>query len=183
MPDIIALADLSNQVGLQRVIQFFDDDGDGVVADGDPNVDQVLDQAEGQYFSRMLRAYGDKPTLILLAQNDPVVKGHIIWIACELMAERKVEFTNAEGWGAFQVQYKRALSELDLLSKGAVRSIGEVVAGQGANTGGVVQPIDNIGTSQQFVFVPSTGDPQGPGGFVWLLATLPEVLRAMMDFT
>lgn len=165
MPDIIALSDLSNQVGLQRVIQFFDDDGDNVVADGDPNVDAILDQAEGQYFSRMLRAYGDKPTLIILANNDPVVKGHIIWLACELMAERRVELTNADGWGAFQAQYKRAISELDLLSKGATRSAGEAVAGQGANTGGKLQPIDNIGTSTQFTFVPSKGDPQGPGGF------------------
>lgn len=181
MPDIILLADLSNQVGLNRVIQFFDDDGDGVVADGDPNVDQILDQAEGQYYSRLLRAYGDKATLILLANNDPIVKGHIIWIACELMSERKQEFVNAEGWGAYQAQYSRSITEINLLSKGAARSIGESVVGQGANTGGTLQPATNIGTGQQFVFLPSKGTPQGSGGFIWLLA-LPDVLRAMGGF-
>lgn len=165
MADIITLADLSNQVGLARVVQFFDDDGDGVVDPADPNVVQVLDQAEGQYYSRMLRAYGDQATLVLLAQNDPVVKGHITWIACELMAERRVELTNSEGWGAFQVQYNRAIKELDLLSKGQARSIGEAQVGLGANSGGTVQPRQNIGTSKQFTFNPSKGDPNGPGGF------------------
>ncbi len=165
MPDIIVIADLSNQVGLNRVLQFFDDDGDGVVTDADPNVVAILDQAEGQFYSRMLRAYPDKATLILLANADPIVKGHIVWLACELMAERRVEFTNAEGWGAFQVQYNRAMKEIDLLSKGAVRSIGEATVGQGANTGGRLQPRQNIGTTKQFTFAPSKGDPNGPGGF------------------
>lgn len=187
MPDIIVIADLSNQVGLQRVIQFLDDDGDGVVADGDPNVDQILDQAEGQYYSRMRRAFGDTVTLVNLANSDPVVKGHIIWIACELMAERKLEFTNAEGWGAYQVQYKRAISELDLLSKGATRSAGEAVVGLGANSGGTLQPAENIGTTKQFTFVPSRGDPNGPGGFVWPLAfslpALADMLSSMVNFT
>lgn len=165
MPAIIALVDLSNQVGLERVVQFFDDDGDGVVVDADLNVIAVLDQAEGQYFSRMLRAYGDKATLILLAANDPVVKGHIVWIACELMGERRVEFTNADGWGPFQAQYNRAIKELDLLSKGATRSGGEEVVGLGGNTGGRIQPAQNVGTTKQFTFNPSKGDPSGPGGF------------------
>jgi hypothetical protein len=165
MPDILNLADLSNQVGLERVTQYFDDDGDGVVVDADPNVISVLDQAEGQYYSRLLRAYGAKSTLILLANNDPIVKGHITWIACELMAERRVEFTNAEGWGAFQVQYNRAIKELDLLSKGQTRSVGEETVGLGGNSGGTVQAQQNIGTSRQFVFNPSKGDPNGAGGF------------------
>lgn len=165
MPDILVIADLSNQVGQNRIIQFFDDDGDGIVADGDPNVDQILDQAEGQYYSRIFRANGDKATAILMANNDPAVKGHIIWIACELMGERKPEFTNAEGWGPWQMQYNRAITELDLLSKAATRSAAESVVGLGANSGGTLQPATNIGTTTQFTFLPSKGDPSGQGGF------------------
>jgi len=165
MPDILVLADLSNQVGLNRVLQFFDDDGDGVVVDADANVMQVLDQAEGQYYSRLLRAYGDKATLILLANNDPVVKGHIVWIACELMGERRVEQIGADGWGPWKAQYQRAINEIDLLSKGQTRSVGESEVGLGANSGGVIQPATNVGTTRQFTFNPSKGDPNGPGGF------------------
>ena len=168
MPNFLTLADLSNQITASRIIQFFDDDGDGVVVDADSQVASVLEQAEGQYYSRMLRAYPSKDSLTTLANNDPVVKGHVIWIACELAAERRTEFTDAEGWGAFRVQYDRAIKELDLLSKGATHSIAEEQVGLGANSGGVIQPSPNQGTEKQFTFLPSRNDGTGgtgPGGF------------------
>lgn len=168
MAEFLTLADLQNQIGAKRIEQYFDDDGDGVVDDLDPQVVQVLDQAEGQYYSRMLRAYGSKDALTTLANNDSVVKGHAIWIACELAAERRVEFTDSEGWGAFRVQYNRSIKELDLLSKGATHTIAEEQVGQGANTGGTIQPSPPQGTTNQFTFLPSRNDGSGgsgPGGF------------------
>lgn len=183
MAEFLDLSDLQNQIGAQRIVQYFDDDGDGVVDDLDPQVVQVLDQAEGQYYSRLLRAYSSKDALTTLANNDPVVKGHVIWIACELAAERKPEFTDAEGWGAWKVQYNRSIKELDLLSKGATRTIAEEQVGAGANTGGTIQPSPPQGGAQQFTFLPSRNDGsggQGPGGFIIpLLLGLPDLMDTL----
>ncbi len=168
MPDFLLLADLENQITSDRIIQYLDDDGDGTVVDADSQVVQVLDQAEGQYYSRMLRAYPDRQSLITLANADSIVKGHVIWIACELASERHPEFCDAEGWGAFRVQYQRSIKELDLLSKGATHSFGEEDVGSGANTGGTIQPSPPQGGARQFTFLPSRNDGSGgtgPGGF------------------
>ena len=163
--DFLTLNDLENQIGADRIIQFFDDDADGIVAGADPQVVQVLEQAESQYYSRMLRAYPSRESLIDLANADSSVKGYAIWMACELAAERRLEFTDAEGWGAFKMQYQRAIAELDLLSKGQARSIGEEAVGQGANTGGKVQPSETALGEKPFVIAPSKRNPQGSGGF------------------
>jgi hypothetical protein len=166
MPDFLLLVDLANQIGHDRIVQFFDDDADGVVVDADPNVEQVLNQAEGLYYSRMRRAYGSRQALIDLATADSIVKGHVIWLACEIAAERRMEFTSTEGWGAYKVQYERAITELDLLSKGQTRSVGgEEAVGQGANTGGRIQPKPPAGEPNQFTFATSRNRPGGSGGF------------------
>lgn len=165
MADFLTLADLSDKIGQQRIVQFFDDDADGVVDGADSQVAAVLEAAEAMYYSRLKRAYPGRQTLIDLANADPAVKSHVAWIACELAAERRLEFTSAEGWGAFKVQYDRALSELDLLSKGATRSIGETTVGKGANTGGKIQPKPPVGEADQFVFASSKARPGGTGGF------------------
>lgn len=164
MPDIITLTDLENQVGGDRVLKYFDDDGDNSVAGTDPQVVAVLDQAEGEMFSRMLRVY-DKDALITYATNDPVFKAHIVWVACEIMSERHAEFTDDEGWGAYKAQYDRALKYFENLSKGKQRGLGEATAGGNVNNRGNVQPAPPSGTSGDFVFAPSKNAPTGHGGF------------------
>ena len=165
MPDILVLQDLNNRIGANRVLKYFDDDRDGSVLDSDPAVVAILDEAEGEAFSRMLRAYGNAQAIIDLADNDPVFKGHIAWVACELASERNTEFTDSDGWGAFKAQYERALAYFENLSKGRQRSRGEAVAGKNNNVGGNVKPAPPAATEGNFVFAPSTKAPTGHGGF------------------
>lgn len=165
MPDILALADLQNRIGADKVLKYFDDDVDNVVDDVDANVVAILEEAEGEAYSRMLRAYGDKQSIIDLAANDPVFKGHIAWVACELASERNTEFTDAEGWGAHKAQYNRAIAFFENLSKGRLRSKGEAVAGRNAHVGGTLQPAPPAATEGAFVFAPSKKSPTGHGGF------------------
>lgn len=163
--DFLSLSDLRNLIGSAKVTQYFDDEADGVVGGADANVLQVLRAAEGVAYSRMLRAYDSKDSIVTLAENDPVFKWHATWVAAELASERRPEYMSEDGWGAFKAQYERAIEYFDHLSKGAQRSIGESSAGTGKNTGGAIQPRENIDNEKPFVIAPSKSNPGGPGGF------------------
>lgn len=167
MADFLVLQDLYNRATQEKIDGFFDDSYNGVLTEETGIVDDVLMAAEGEYYSRVLRAYPDttKATMILLVNNDPVLKQHVSWIACELASERRSEFLDSDGWGCFKAQYERAVKHIDRLSKGQLRSVGEQVAGQGANTGGKLQPKPPAATEKQFVFAPSKDAPTGHGGF------------------
>ena len=165
MADFLVLQDLYNRAGSDKMNGYFDDNLNGIVSDESDIVDDILMAAEGEYFSRMLRSYGSKDTLITLVNNDPTLKSHVAWIACELASERRQEFTDDEGWGAYKMQYDRALKYIDNLSRGSQRSIAESIVGKGANTGGNISPSPPQGTSRQFIFSPSKNSPTGHGGF------------------
>lgn len=101
----------------------------------------------------------------LLVANDPALKMHVVGVALQYAAERRPEFTDAEGVGPYKAQFTRAIDYFETLSKGLKRSKGEVQAGQGANSGGKLQPKPPAATAQQFVFARSRDAPFGHGGF------------------
>lgn len=170
MADFLELTDLYSRVGSRKVNGYFDDNNNGVVSDESQAVDDVLSAAEGEMYSRMLRAYpGDMSdsgsALRVLVANDPTLKMHVAWVGCQYAAERRPEFTDENGEGPYKGQFKRAIDYFETLSKGAKRSRGETQAGKGANTGGNIQPSPPQGRSDQFVFAPSRNSPGGHGGF------------------
>jgi hypothetical protein len=160
-PDFLTIDDLYYKVGERRVIELFDDDNDGDITDASEIAayQAVMCEAESILYSRMLRAYTDKDTVVTLAENDDVLRGHVAWVALELASERRSFAARNEGRGAFVYQYERALKEFDLLSRGRSRSRGEATAGTSGNVGGEVRPPLNDGESR-FTFA----DEVGPDG-------------------
>jgi hypothetical protein len=168
-PDFLELTDLYNKVGERRVIELFDDDNDGNITDAAEILayEAAMCEAEGLLYSRMLRAYADKDSIVTLAENDPILRGHCAWVALEIGSERRTFAAGREGRGAFVYQYERALAEFDLLSRGRARSKGEAVAGTSGNVGGTVQPPLQSGESR-FVFADEIGPDgmkMGHGGY------------------
>jgi hypothetical protein len=165
MPNYLAKSDLEALVGTERVLNYFDDDNSGAFdATELIYLDKILDAAEGVVASRLLRAYSDVDSITDLADNDEGFKVHAAWIALEMASERRTEFSSNEGWGDFKLQYERALEYFDKLSKGNIRSQGESVAGEGANTGGTLQP--TLESDQaRFTIAPDNDYPTGHGGF------------------
>ena len=165
MPDIIAQSDLEAKVGAQKIAQYFDDDLDADLTSEALVIDTVMDEAEGEYFALMLKGFPSKQQCIDLANADPVLKGHIAWIAIELASERRPEFTAADGKGAYWTQYERARTHFKDVATNKKRSGGEETAGKGKNVGGQVQPKPPAGEADSFVFAPSRKAPSGHGGF------------------
>lgn len=167
---ILTLADLYSRVGSAKINGYFDDSYNGVLDEETAAVQDVLMAAEGAYFAKMLRAFPGNPTdpghpLITLANNDAVVRMHLSWAGVELACERRPAFCDAEGWGAYKMQYARAMQHFEDLAKGINRSSGGTLAGVSANTGGSLQPKDTSGNVQPFVFAASRDKPSGTGGF------------------
>jgi hypothetical protein len=172
----MTIDDLNTRVGPRRVIELFDDDNDGNITDASEIAayNAVMCEAESTLYSRLLRAYADKASIVLLAQNDDIIKGHCSWVALEIASERRSFAAGRDGRGAFVFQYERALQEFDLLSRGRSRSKGEAVAGTSGNVGGVVQPALQTGESR-FTFADEIGPDGmklGHGGY----AILPPLL-------
>jgi hypothetical protein len=175
-PDFLVLDDLYSRVGTRRVIELFDDDNDGNITDASEIAayQAVMCEAESILYSRLLRSYTDKASIVLLAQNDAILRGHCAWVAMEIASERRSFAAGRDGRGAFVFQYERALAEFDLLSRGRSRSKGEAVAGKSGNVGGVVQPALATGESR-FTFADEIGPDGmklGHGGY----AILPPIL-------
>lgn len=170
MADFLTLQDLYDRVGARKVNGYFDDSHNGTLSDETAAVEAVLTAAEAEMYARLLRAYPGDPSdpggpMQLLVANDAALKGHVIGVALQLAAERRPEFTDEDGLGPYKAQWNRGIDYFETLSKGLKRSKGEVQAGQGANSGGTIQPRPPAGTAQQFVFARSRKSPGGHGGF------------------
>lgn len=167
--ELLTLDDLYSRVPANVINGYFNDSGVACIDDSLQIVQDVLMAAEGELYSRMLRAYPGLTGNALdpikqLVNNDAVLKMHLAWIACELACERRQEFTDAQGFGAYKAQYDRAVTFIENLSKGLIRSRGENTAGPGANTGGNSFPQAGS-VDANFIFAPNRNSPSGRGGF------------------
>ena len=172
MADYLTLQDLYKKIGSQKVSQFLiDDESTAILQPTDPNVVDVLDSAEAEAASRMLRHYSSRAAITVYAQTDAAFRGHVAWVAIQFASERRPEFSGSDGAGAFQTQYDRAIEYFDKVSKGALRGLGEAGtdaipgAGVGANTGGEISPKPPAATSTAFTFAPNKQSGTGHGGF------------------
>ncbi len=184
--DFLIIQDLIDRVGNRKIVGYFDDSNNGVLSDDTAAIDIVLSAAEAEMYARLLRAYPGDPALPggpmqLLVANDPALKMHVVGVALQYAAERRPEFTDDEGVGPYKAQFTRAIDYFETLSKGLKRSKGEVQAGQGANSGGKLQPKPPAATAEMFVFARSRDSPRGHGGFILPLAlAVSEMLRVMV---
>jgi hypothetical protein len=163
MADYLTLQDLYNNVGAERVLHLFDDSVDGSLTDESDEVARILEAAEAEAASHMLRGW-NKDQIIALAGYDKSFLSHVAWIALELASERRPEFTQSDGKGMFWVQYERAISYVKNVSKSKQISVGESEVATNANTGGNMRP--TLQTNQsRFIFAPDEENPTGHGGY------------------
>lgn len=164
MVDFGSREDLEARIGAKRVVQLFDDDGDGIVAGDDlEQLENTLGIASDIVTGLLLNKGFTLEQLEKIKEDRQVV---LAWsaIAAQLAGQRRPEWVDDEGIGPYDLIGQRARADLKALAKGEIRSVKE------AETGGAgVNPI--LQSSRQdrpFVFNPDPNDPNdryGPGGF------------------
>lgn len=165
-PRYLQLSDLESCVGVDRVVQYFDEDNDGAISSEIElsALDDILTAAENEADSRLKRSFSTDQ-ITDLANNDTALKRHVAWVALTFASERRPEFLGGEGGGGFKTQYERAIKYFDSLGKGKTRSFGETEAGRSARIGGVVNPPRQYADEPRFIFARCNKAPTGHGGF------------------
>jgi hypothetical protein len=129
---------LEDRIGADRVVQLFDDDGDGLVEDGDlEKLEITLGDADDIVTGLLVKKAWTTDQLQFIRLDRQVVRA---WsgIAAQLAAERKPEWLDAEGRGRFDAFGVRGRAELGALARGELRSVQEPDAGPTASIGGEV---------------------------------------------
>jgi hypothetical protein len=155
--------DLEQRLTAQRLVELFDDDGDGAVAGSDlASLQTIMDEAN-DIVAGLLLNKGFNAVQLELLKADKQIQRAWSGIAAQLAGERKPEWLNERGQGPYDAFGLRGRAELKALATGETRSLIETVTGgSGANLGisGGVQ-------TRAFLFSPDPNDPndRGPGGF------------------
>ena len=166
MADFLSRSDLEARCDAPTVLRMADRDGTGQWSEGNLAIlNEILIEAEGAAYSRLMKGFPSKAQVIELMGADPFLKGQVAWMALELLSERQPGFNAADGWGAYRAQYERAAKTLDEVGKAVKRSAGEATAGANVRVGGRLQPRPPAGDADAFVFAPSRNNPRGSGGF------------------
>lgn len=159
--DFLTLRDLYVAVGSQRVRQLFDDDNDGSLDDSMDVIDQTLAAAESECYARLMRAFGTKDAVKVVALADPAIRHHCVWIALELASERRPEFLQSDGRGAFAYQYDRAIAYFESIAKGKNKTKPGTTSAQEAGNLNPPRVTDGV----RFDFAPDRDHPTGRGGY------------------
>ena len=129
---------LEQRITAQRVIELFDDDGDGLVADGDTDtLETIMGDADDIVTGLLIKKGFSEEQLEILAEDRQVVRA---WagIAAQLAGERKPEWLDDAGRGPYDAFGVRGREELKALARGEIRSVQETVAGSNTSLSGSV---------------------------------------------
>jgi hypothetical protein len=156
-------AALAARITEQRLVQMFDDDGDGVVAGDDLQILADIMGAASDVTTGLLLNKGYSLTQLAIIKEDRQVIHAWAGIAAQLAGERKSEWLNDKGEGPYDALGSRGRAELKALATGTIRSVQEETAGANAIVSGETSARD-----PRFIFNPDPRDPNdryGPGGF------------------
>ncbi len=163
MANWTTLEELERKITRRRVVELFDDDGDGTLvgADADVIADTVA-AANDEVTSIMFRKGFDAAALNELSE-DASLRRYATSILAQHAGERRAEFLDDDGRGPFHMMGERARVALVKMSQGELRSKKEDT---GAGENPIVGGDTNLGDP---VFIVSR-DPRypgrpGPGGF------------------
>lgn len=162
MANWTSLDELVRKITRRRVLELFDDDGDGrLEGDDATGLDEAVAQANDDVSSILLRKGFSADQLNGLSE-DAALRRHATSILAQYAGERRTEFLNAEHEGPFHGVGERARKALEKYSRGEARSPKEDQVGDNPIVGGDT----NLGSPVFFV----SRDPrypgrQGPGGF------------------
>jgi hypothetical protein len=153
-------AALESRITAQKIVQLYDDDGDGIVAGSDlATLESTLADADDIVTGILLNKGFTLEQLAIIRTDRQVV---LSWanIAAQLAGERRTEWLDAQGHGPFDAFGVRGRSELGKLARGDLRSPKEAEAG--INLG-----LEGQFDERPFLFAPNPHDPndRGPGGF------------------
>jgi hypothetical protein len=146
-------AAIEARITAARVVELFDDDGDGLVAAGDlATLATIMGDADDIVTGLLINKGFNEEQLEILALDRQVIRA---WagIAAQLAGERKPEWLDEQGHGPFDAFGVRARAELKALARGEIRSVQEGVAGLNSALSGSVD-------THPFEFSP---DPSIPG--------------------
>lgn len=161
MVDFGTRLDLEQRLTPQRVVQMFDDDGDGLIEGSDLATLETLIAEANDIVAGILLNKGFTAEQLETIKLDKQVTRAWCGIASQLAGERKHEWLNERGQGQYDAQGVRARAELKALAIGETRSIQEATAGGNLSLVGEV-------ARTTFQFAPDPNDPSdryGPGGF------------------
>lgn len=163
MANWTSLEDLIRKITRRRVVELFDDNGDGDIGGSDAAaIDETVASANDEVTSILFRKGFDAAALNELSE-DASLRRHATAILAQLAGERREEFHDAEGRGRYHAIGERARATLVKMSQGELRSKKE---GTGAGDNPIVGGDTNLG-DPVFVFSrdPRYPGSSGPGGF------------------
>jgi hypothetical protein len=153
---LIDQADIEDVIGVKKLIEHTDDDGDGVA---DPNVvDKLLEKASAYARGALVPGYGSQAVIDDLVANDPAARNDVTELAIGLMGKRREQMLGEEGASVYSKWFQPALDRLRATGRGAQRSAGEEVAGQNQVLPARIEPSD-----RQLMFGSTSADPYRSG--------------------
>lgn len=155
-------AALEAAITAQRVIQLFDDDGDGAVAGTDEaTLNDFIARADAVVVGILLHKGFTVAQLTTLVTDKQILA---LWgsICAQIAGERKHEWLDANGHGPFHGIGQRARADLVNVATGLIRLEKETEAGANTTLSG-----DYAAPCPVFIFNADPRDPyrRPPGGF------------------
>jgi hypothetical protein len=161
-------AALEARIGAARVVQLFDDDGDGLVETTDlETLSTVMGDAD-DIVTGILLDKGFTLDQLEIVKEDRQLTRAWACVAAQLAGERKPEWLDENGFGPYDALGKRGRDEIKALARGELRSRLELEAGTGGQPAGKNRGLTGDVTDRAFIFLPdprNRNDRFGPGGF------------------
>lgn len=125
---------LEQKIGAHRVVELFDDDGDGAVAAADlETLEAVFAEADDIVTGLLVKKGRSEDAIRDHLRTDRQVIRAWVGIVAQLSGERKSEWRTNDGKGPYELDGTRAREDLRSLARGEIRSHTES-AGGSSNT-------------------------------------------------
>lgn len=156
---LVTQEDLENRVGSRVLARLLDDDGDGVA---DPSlVTWCLRTATDEAYGLLRTGFRSDEQIRDVVDTDAGLRNAITELAIGLAGSRKPSMVATDGSTPYAQWRTHATKTLEAWGAGKRRAKGETEGGRNEATKVRVQPI----AAGDTVFIPSSSDPKGPGGF------------------
>jgi len=152
-------ADLEAAMTAVHMVQYLDDDRDGVP--DDRALTDVTTEANREIEAMLVQKGFSHEQLVVLAK-DEFVRRQAALVAKENAGFRRPTMLLADGTTIFSPEAKRARERIKMIASAELRLNAERAKGAGAT--GQVRGKANV-PEPKFYVAPSSDDPKGPGGF------------------
>lgn len=159
MAHLIGQSDIEDVIGVKKLVEHADDDGDGVA---DANViEKLLTKADDYARNALKPGFGTIAAIDDLVSHDAAIRNDITELAIGLLGRRREQMLGEDGQSAYAKWFDPAHKRLVAIGRGAGRSAGEEQAGQNQ-----LLPTRIVPDDRELMF----GSPQGSpyptsGGF------------------